>query len=96
MNQYRVSDEARADLDEIWLYIAQDNPDAADKFVRAIVSRFPMLASMPFMGRQREELLPRLRSFPVRSYVIFYRPMEIGVEIARVLDGARDVPPLFE
>jgi toxin ParE1/3/4 len=96
MNPYRVSDEARADLDEIWLYIALDNPDAADQLIRAIVSRFPMLASMPLVGRQREELAPRLRSFPVRHYVIFYRPMAHGVEIVRVLNGARDLPPLFE
>lgn len=96
MNQIRVSDEAKADLDEIWLYIAQDNPDAADKYIRAIVSRFPTLASMPLMGRQREELSPRLRSFPVGRHVIFYRPLDNGVEIARVLDGARDLPALFE
>jgi toxin ParE1/3/4 len=96
MNLYRVSDEARADLDEIWFYIAQDNPDAADKFIRAMVSRFPKLAAMPHLGRQREELSPRLRSFPVGRCVIFYRPTEKGVEIARGLDGARDLPPLFE
>jgi toxin ParE1/3/4 len=96
MNQIRVSGEAKADLDEIWLYITQDNPDAADKYIRAIVSRFPTLASMPLMGRQREELSPRLRSFPVGRHVIFYRPLDNGVEIARVLDGARDLPPLFE
>jgi toxin ParE1/3/4 len=96
MNQIRVSGEAKVDLDEIWLYITQDNPDAADKYIRAIVSRFPTLASMPLMGRQREELSPRLRSFPVGRHVIFYRPLDNGVEIARVLDGARDLPPLFE
>ena len=96
MNQYRVSDAARADLDEIWFYIAQDNPNAADRFIRALVSRFPILASMPQMGRQREELSPRLRSFPVGNYIIFYRPVENGIEIARVLHGARDFPPLFE
>ena len=96
MNQYRVSDAARSDLDEIWFYIALDNVDAADRFLRAIVSRFPRLASRPEMGRQREELAIRLRSFPVGNYLIFYRPTENGVEIARVLHGARDFPPLFE
>jgi len=96
MSQYRVSDAARSDLDEIWLYIGQDNPYAADRFIRALVSRFPALASMPEMGRQREELSPRLRSLPVGNYIIFYRPMEKGVEIARVVHGARDLPPLFE
>lgn len=96
MSQYRVSDAARSDLDEIWFYIAQDNINAADRFLRAIVSRFPKLAAMPQIGRAREELSPRLRSFPVGHYVIFYRPMDNGVEIARVLHGARDLPPLFE
>lgn len=96
MSQYRVSAAARADLDEIWLYIAQDNPDAADRFICALVTRFPRLASMPEMGRRREELAPHLRSLAFGNYVIFYRPMEKGVEIARVLHGARDLPPLFE
>jgi len=96
MNVFRLSPAARSDLDGIWFYIAQDDPEAADKFIRAIVSRFPKLAAMPELGRQREELSPRLRSFPVGRYVIFYRPMENGIEIARVLHGARDLPPLFE
>ena len=96
MKQFRVAPAARADLDEIWSYIAQDNPEAADKFIRAIVSRFPALAARPELGRMREELSPRLRSFPIGRYVVFYRPMETGVEIARVLHGARDLPPLFE
>ncbi|MGD0744350.1 MAG: type II toxin-antitoxin system RelE/ParE family toxin [Verrucomicrobiota bacterium] len=96
MNQYRVSDAARSDLEEIWFYIAQDDQEAADRFLQVIVSRFPKLASMLEMGRQRKELATRLRSFPVGNYIIFYRPMEKGVEIARVLHGARDFPPLFE
>jgi toxin ParE1/3/4 len=96
MNQYRVSDAARSDLGEIWFYIAQDDLDAADKFIHVLVSRFPKLADMPQLGRRREELSPRLRSFPVGRYVIFYRPLENGIEIARVLHGARDFPPLFE
>jgi toxin ParE1/3/4 len=96
MNQYRISDAARADLDEIWFLIAQDDPLAADRFIRRIVSRFSTLASMPHLGRPREELSPNLRSFPVQKYVIFYRAMEKGIEVVRVLHGARDLPPLFE
>ena len=96
MNQYRVSASARSDFDEIWFYIAQDNPEAADKFIRAIVSRFPKLAAMPQLGRKREELAAQVRSFPVGRYVIFYRPMKNGIEVVRVLHGARDLPPLFD
>ena len=96
MNQLRVAARARADLDDIWVYIAQDNPDAADKYIRAIVSRFPTLASLPLIGRERPELSADLRSFVVGRRVIFYRVSGNNVEIVRVLDGARDLPPLFE
>ena len=95
MSQYRVSEVASADLEEIWLFIAQDDPNTADRFIRTIVSRFPRLASMPYLGRQREELSARLRSFPIGSYVVFYRPIDDGIEVVRVLHGARDFPPLF-
>jgi len=96
MNSFRLSPAARSDLDGIWFYIALDDPEAADKFIRAIISRFPKLAAMPELGRQRGELSPRLRSFPVGRYVIFYRPMENEIEVVRILHGARDLPPLFE
>ncbi len=96
MNRYRVSDAARSDLDEIWFYIGQDNTDAADRLVRAIVARFSVLASVPEAGRQRAELSAGLRSVSVGNYVIFYRAMKNGIEIVRVLHGARDFPPMFE
>ena len=51
---------------------------------------------MPLIGRDRPELSPGLRSFVVGRHVIFYRRFGNGVEIVRVLDGARDLPPLFE
>jgi len=95
-NSFRVSDRATADLDEIWLYIALDDPEAADKFVATFTSQFSRLASMPLLRRSREELLPGLRSLPLGRYVIFYRTTERGIEITRVLHGARDFPPLFE
>ena len=95
-NSYRVSSRATVDLDEIWLYIAQDNPEAADEFIGAFFSRFSNLAAMPKIGRAREELALSLRSFPVGRYVVFYRETEGGIEIVRVLHGARNFPPLFE
>jgi toxin ParE1/3/4 len=96
MKQFRVSEAASSDLRGIWLCIGPDNPEAASKLVRAIVSRFPRLASMPEMGRRRDELSEGLRSFPVSRYVIFYQLTENGIEIIRILHGARDLPAMFE
>ena len=45
--------QAEADLDEIWLHIAQDNPDAADRFIDLIESSCEGLARNPLMGRLR-------------------------------------------
>lgn len=47
------------------------------------------------MGRLRDELTEGLRSFPVGRYVIFYRIVQDGVEIVRVLHGARDLDSIF-
>jgi toxin ParE1/3/4 len=48
------------------------------------------------MGRKRDEPAPGLRGFPVRKYVLFYRVVEDGIEIVRVLWGYRDLELLFE
>ncbi len=95
MSQYRLDEQAEQDLDEIWLTIAEDSPDAADRMIDRLTDSFMLLAGQPLMGRERPELVPNLRSFPVGSYVIFYRPAPDGVAIARVLHGSRDINTLF-
>jgi toxin ParE1/3/4 len=87
---------AELDLLEIWSYIADDNPDAADRFLDLVAEKCQLLAENPEMGRRREDLAPQLRSFPVGRYLIFYRSMEQGIAIARVLNAARDIPGQFE
>ena len=54
-----------------------------------------MIADSPMIGRTREELAPGLRSFPVGNHVIFYRSVKNGIEVIRVLHGARDIEFLF-
>jgi toxin ParE1/3/4 len=91
----RTRPQAEADLEEIWWYIAQDNPDAADAFLDQIEERCAVLAQFPLMGTDREDLLPFLRSLVVGSYAVFYLPVIDGIEIARVLHGRRDLDALF-
>jgi toxin ParE1/3/4 len=95
MSRYRVDPEARSDLDAIYDYIARDNPRAAEALLDKIRTRFRLLAEQPSIGRTRPELAPRLRGLPVGNYLIFYRPTDDGVEIARVLHGSRDIDALF-
>ena len=80
---------ARADLVTIWSYIALDNAAAADRLLDEIDAAVRMLALHPDLGRTRDELRTGVRSFPIGQYVIFYKPLEDGVHIYRVLHGAR-------
>jgi toxin ParE1/3/4 len=86
---------AEADLDWTWLHIARDNPPAADRLIDRITNVCGMLAANPELGERRPELARGLRSFVVGNYVIYYRPMQDGIEVARVLHGARDVGSIF-
>ena len=87
---------ALADIAEIWDYIADDNEERADSFVVSLDGKFQTLAKNPRLGRQRDELAKNLRSWPFGRYVIFYVPLKDGVEIVRVLHGARDFLTIFE
>ena len=86
---------AEKDLLEIWLFIAKDNPEAADRLLDRLSEASEALAKSPGMGRQREDLAPRLRSFPVGRYVLFYRTTDTGIELVRVLSAYRDIRPIF-
>ena len=85
--------QAQLDLIEIWTFIADDNEVAADRVLDRIDSVLRMLSEQPEAGRARPELAPRLRSFPVGNYVLFYLPLEGGVELVRALSGYLDIGP---
>lgn len=87
--------QAETDLDEIWWYIAQDNPDNADLFLDKIEEQCQALAQFPHMGVSRKELMPALRSLAVGNYLVFYLPIENGIEVVRVLPGMRDIETIF-
>ena len=86
---------AKADLSDIWQFIAEDSDDQADAFIDLIDQKFQLLAQQSGLGRRREELAEGLRSFPVGRYVIFYLPIPGGVQIVRLLHGARDIEAAF-
>jgi plasmid stabilization system protein ParE len=96
MSGYRLSRAALSDLDELWLYIARDNPNAAERVVDRILTTCEQLAEMPGIGHSREDLTSKaVRFFSVHSYLIVYWPDIKPLEIIAVLHGARDVPSIL-
>lgn len=96
MGRVVVRPQALTDLDDIFDYIAEDSLDRAIAFVRKLHGQIEKLAASPGMGRRRDQLLSGLRSFPYGNYLIFYIPLDDGVDVVRVLNGARDIEVLFQ
>jgi toxin ParE1/3/4 len=55
---------AETDLLEAWLFIAEEDPVAADRVLDAIDVEANTLSSQPLMGRARPELGEGVRSWP--------------------------------
>jgi toxin ParE1/3/4 len=96
MADLRLSPEAEADLDDIWLYIVKESQsvERADGFIDRFATFFSRLAENPYLGRRRDDLRPGYRSFPVGDYVVLYRVAADEVLILRIIRGNRDIPAL--
>ena len=91
MGLIRRTATSRRDYEAIWDYVAAHNVMAADDLLRTFDEKLRILSDFPGAGPARPELRPRLRSFPVGNYLLFYRPTRGGIELLRVLHGARDL-----
>ncbi len=91
-----LTPQALADLDDIFDYIAIDNLERAIGFTKKLGAQMERLAVNPGIGRRRDELVSGLRSFPYGNYVIFYQLIDHGIEVIRILHGARDIEWLFQ
>jgi len=88
------SPAARLELLQIFNAIAVDNLSAAERMIDRFDQVFHRLAVHPEMGepmpnRRRKQI----RRFPVNGYVVYYRPINDGVEILHIWHGARGRGP---
>jgi toxin ParE1/3/4 len=93
---------ARQDLIDIFRYFAREASVAtAQRFLSQAKITFEQLARMPSMGSKYEavtESLENVRYFPIRrfkKYLVFYLPYDLGIDVLRVLHGARDIPSIL-
>jgi toxin ParE1/3/4 len=91
MKRDRISPRARLDLDEVYVYIARDNPSTARRWLQSTMQKFAWLARNPGSGEARDDFLPGLRCIPHGNYVIYFRLRSGYLEIVRVVHGARAI-----
>ena len=78
------------DLEHLYLYIAEDNPDAAAHEVQKVLDAVEKLAEMPDLGRAGR--VPDTRELLISKYIVAYRVRDGRVEILRVLHQAQRWP----
>jgi toxin ParE1/3/4 len=95
--------QATRDLADIAVYLAEESgsDEVAFRFLDAAEASFESVGAMPGMGAPRayndpvllDVRLWRVARFP--KHLIFYRPIEGGIEVIRVLHAKRDIEALF-
>ncbi|MCU0570376.1 MAG: type II toxin-antitoxin system RelE/ParE family toxin [Oculatellaceae cyanobacterium Prado106] len=96
MSRYVINVLASQDLNDIADYFAENNLEAGERFFQAFNRKCQQLVAFPYSGRSYARIRSDLRGLSLEGYVIFYRILEDGIEILRVVSGRRDFPALFE
>jgi plasmid stabilization system protein ParE len=95
MSAYLLTHLAKADIFDIWAYIARDNEDAADRVEKAIYEACQFVADAPMRGHSRTGFTTRslrfwtLTRYP--NYAIVYRPETSPLQIVAVTHGKRNI-----
>ncbi|MGA7265399.1 MAG: type II toxin-antitoxin system RelE/ParE family toxin [Stellaceae bacterium] len=91
MGEVRHTYRARRDLIELWLAVRDVNPRAADELYKRLGARIQILEQFPEAGPLWPQLNPEARVLVEPPYLILYRIIPDGVQIVRVLHGARRI-----
>jgi len=90
-HQLVISPAARDDLRGIYQFGLRNwGENQSSRYLENLKERFWSLTKLPHIGVERPELLPAIRSFPVKSHVIFYQVRSGQIEIIRVLHDRQD------
>lgn len=95
MSVYALTPLAKADIFDIWRYIAERSEKNADRVEQAIYEACAFVAESPMRGHTRSDLTRRplrfwtLTRYP--NYAIVYRPDTSPLEVVAVLHGKQNI-----
>jgi len=95
MNVVRTR-RANRDMLSIYAFIAEHNAAAAERVAAAFNHRFAQLSALPYLGRERPEFGPGIRTLLSGNHLIFYRVGPERITVLRVIDGRMDVEAEFK
>lgn len=86
----RWEEDAAADLDEIYHYVAGDNASAAEREVERVIAGVGNLSVHPAAGRPGR--VSGTRELVIPPYIVAYRVKAGAVQVLRILHAARRWP----
>lgn len=90
--RYTLRQLAADDLEQIWLYTFQEwGVEQADRYIRALFSRFLWLSEHPELGKRRDDIKPGYLCFPEGRHLVFYTISEQGIDIIGIPHQSMDV-----
>ncbi|WP_137154020.1 type II toxin-antitoxin system RelE/ParE family toxin [Rhizobium sp. FKL33] len=90
---FSYSETALRGLASIYRYIAEQNPDAASRFIVDIDHKISALAHNKVRGAPRDWLHQGLRVFPYKERCIYFIAQHHQIRVIRVLHGRQNVTP---
>jgi toxin ParE1/3/4 len=88
----RYTVPAQDDLHEIYTYISENNPFAAERIKQQIKIDAELLGDLPFISRESDYPGVRIRKVRRYPYLIFYSVGDEEVRILHIRHGARRWP----
>jgi toxin ParE1/3/4 len=85
------SRRAREDLLEIWTRVAAESPNAADRIFDRLEASIRTLEDSPEAGLTRPDIAADARMLVVRPHLVLHRIVRGGVQVVRVVHGARQI-----
>jgi toxin ParE1/3/4 len=90
-----VSARAKADALNIYSYLVDRNPAAAERTLKRIEGKIEQLSHFPFIGVARPRLATDVRVAAVGTHLILYKVETDALLILRIIDGRMDVEKEF-
>lgn len=93
MSDYKLTQKAVEDLNNIWEYTCEKwSESQADEYYKILLETFQRIANNPNLGKYYEELDSNIYVFRLQQHIIFYRKInQKSMEIVRILHGKMDL-----
>jgi toxin ParE1/3/4 len=96
MSRYVINILACQDLNQIADYFAAYSLEVGGRFFTTFDRKCKQLVMFPNSGKNYSAIRSDLRVINLENHIIFYRVLDNGIEVLRVLSGRRNLSSLFE